>query len=73
MKGEQDENTSEDNSALQHGDSCMHSTVTRKHHLDCVKTSEVTMVMCPFVCMCVCVTPFTLHYSAATSSPSPLV
>lgn len=49
---EQDENPSEDNSALQHGDSRMHSTVTKKHHLDRVKTSEVTMAMCPFVCVC---------------------
>lgn len=50
---EQEESTSEDNSALQHGDSRMHSTVTKKHHLDRVKTSEVTIAMCPFVCVCV--------------------
>lgn len=51
----QDENTSDDNSALQHGDSRMHGTVTKKHHLDRVKTSEVTMAIKPFVCVCVCV------------------
>lgn len=70
---EQDESTSEDNSALQHGDSRMHSTVTKKHHLDRVKTSEVTIAMCPFVCVCVRFSLAMLRYSAATSSPSPCI
>lgn len=59
----QDENTSDDNSALQHGDSRMHGTVTKKHHLDRVKTSEVTMAIKPFVCVCVCL----LRYGGGTS------
>lgn len=33
----------------------MHSNLTMKHHLHCVKTTEVTMVMCPFVCVLLCV------------------
>lgn len=51
-KREQDENISEDNSSLQQGDSHMHRTVTKQHHLDRVKTSEVTMAMCSFVRVC---------------------
>lgn len=35
------------------GDSRMHSTATKQqhHHLDRVKTSDVTIAMCPFVCV----------------------
>lgn len=73
MRREQDENTSEDNSAVQHGDSRMHSTVTKKHHLDRVKTSEVTIAMCPFVCVCECFSLSMSRYSAATSFPHPCI
>lgn len=49
------------------GDSHMHGTVTKEHHLDHVKTSEVSIAMCLFVC--VLFSPSTLRCSAATSSP----
>lgn len=48
-----DENASEDNSALQYGNSRMHGIVTTKHHLDRVKTSDVAMATGSFVCVCV--------------------
>lgn len=49
------------------GDSHMRSTVTKEHHLDHVKTSEVSIAMCLFVC--VLFSPSTLRCSAATLSP----
>lgn len=49
--GGADEDTSEDNSMLPHGDSYRHSLVTKKHHLDRVKTSEVTIAISPCVCV----------------------
>lgn len=68
-KGGPGKNTSEDNSALPHGESHMHSTVTKKHHLDRAKTSEVTIAMCLFVCVCTYFCLCMLCYGAATSSP----
>lgn len=53
MKKEQDENTSEDNSVLHYGISGIHGSLTTKHHLDRVKTSDVTMAMGSFVYVCV--------------------